>query len=500
MVTAGSGQLPDDLIHRAAELGCAGVCFLGRGSMRGQAEERVAAADRLGLALLYGDESTSCGDLYQAFYSTETASSLQQTLLEALPSYLATSVLQGGTLDDIASIAAKELSAGVVISQVDGRPWAVALEEDLRGDLLAAGLLDSDGRLHVERSMHGRALTSTGEVRIVDITAGEEILARLIVARRVGAFEPAELVALADVATVAAFVITRQQAVRAVEGRYRGDFLRDVFESRAGGPAEIIEYAAGLGWDLDRSMAVVVVHLDPITSDLPTVTGLDQRTWHDRFALAWRQVIGRRDRSIPVVYTAGEVVVLLPADPAGVRLEKTVNSILTAVRGDGGGGRRSFSTGVSRVVTDLRRLPDAYQQALKALEVGTSLSGPGSLTFFDQLGVLKLMAFVPEDELRSFVHEVLGELASEDDSARDLHDTLHALVETNFNLAETARVQMYHYNTIRARLLRLKAMLGDFDVDARRRLDVSMALQIHAMLPQRRRDNARSAPPVVGWN
>ena len=51
-------------------------------------------------------------------------------------------------------------------------------------------------------------------------------------------------------ATVAALAITKEQAVAAVEGKYRAEFLRDALAGRAGEPADAVSHAASLGWDL----------------------------------------------------------------------------------------------------------------------------------------------------------------------------------------------------------------------------------------------------------
>ena len=63
-------------------------------------------------------------------------------------------------------------------------------------------------------------------------------------------------------ATVAALVVTKEQAVSAVEGKYRAEFLRDALAGRSGSPTETIAHAAALGWDVDRRLVVVVAETD----------------------------------------------------------------------------------------------------------------------------------------------------------------------------------------------------------------------------------------------
>ena len=92
-----------------------------------------------------------------------------------------------------------------------------------------------------------------------------------------------------------------------------------------------------------------------------------------------------------------------------------VADLVRVVRGDGGGGRRSFSAGVSRPFTSVAALPQAYDEALSAVTVGRQMHGDGALTHVDGLGIYRLLALIPEGaDLRRFVRDSLGELATDD--------------------------------------------------------------------------------------
>jgi len=67
-------------------------------------------------------------------------------------------------------------------------------------------------------------------------------------------------------------------------------------------------------------------------------------------------------------------------------VDRLVAELDRLVRGDGGIGRRTFSLGVSRVAAAPQRLPDAYEQARKAIRIGRRLSGTGARASFDRLG------------------------------------------------------------------------------------------------------------------
>jgi purine catabolism regulator len=145
--------------------------------------------------------------------------------------------------------------------------------------------------------------------------------------------------------------------------------------------------------------------------------------------------------------------------------------------------RRTFSTGISRTVASPSALPEAYEQAVKAVRVGRQLNGAGARAHFDQLGVYRLLSLVSDpDELHAFVRETLGDLATDDEPELvDLRRTLQVLLETNLNVAETARRLHFHYNTLRYRIGKLERMLGAFTEDAHLRLNLTLALHVLRM-------------------
>ena len=225
---------------------------------------------------------------------------------------------------------------------------------------------------------------------------------------------------------------------------------------------------------------VVVAELDSAGEHGEHASQAVRRNWQERFSAAWRQVTRNLDREIPSVDFSSEVVTLLPlveGDDQPVAGNEAVQRAVTAVQGDRGGGRRPFSVGVSRAAYLLDELPEAYAQARRAVEVGRRVNGTASTTFFDQLGLHRLIALIPDTgELRAFTHDVLGPLAEPTPEAADLRETLQMLLDTNFNVAEAARLQFFHYNTMRYRVSKLERLLGPLSSDPHLRLDVAVAL------------------------
>ena len=85
-------------------------------------------------------------------------------------------------------------------------------------------------------------------------------------------------------------------------------------------------------------------------------------------------------------------------------------------------------------------------------------------------------------ELRGFVSETLGELATSDNAeATDLRAHPRVLLDTNCNVAETARLLHFHYNTLRYRIGSWSGCSARSPTDADLRLNLALALQVCQM-------------------
>jgi sugar diacid utilization regulator len=384
-------------------------------------------------------------------------------------------VLDGGNLLDLAAELATILRGPVLVTTPDGRVVAQAGDEDELTKIFASPEFDGFGRFRVE------ADPSPGHYHrgVVPIVAGRVDHGR-IVTYSCTPISEADVHCLERAATVAALAVTKSLAVAAVEDKYRTEFLRDVLTGRVDDVGSAVAHAASLGWDIDRPIVVAVAAIDP--DQVPaSVSGMELRPVQERFASAWQTVMRQRDPRAPVASFNAEVVVLVGAVPDG-DLERLVTELDRQVAGDRGGGRLTFSLGVSRVAADTSELPRAYEQARTAVRIGRRLQGPGARATFDQLGAYRLLALIPDSaELRGYVTDVLGDLAADTTEAADLRHTLEVLIDTNGNVAETARRLHFHYNTLRYRIEKLERLVGSFTTNPALRLDLSLALRVRQM-------------------
>ena len=472
-------QTTSSLIEDLDARGLAGIAIKVGRYLDGIPLDMLVQADRLAFPIIELPDQVGFDDILNECLSVileRHVATLERS--DAVHRALVAIVLEGGGLPELVTEVTRLLDGFAIVTTPDGRVLAEAGERRLAPE----AAFDATGRLIVEHQRYGAQ-----EVRYEDGSMAFVAAAPIVAAQgeqgRIAVFAQRALSSM-DVtilersATVAALALIKRQAIAAVESKYQGDFLRDLLAGRAGGAEHTLPYSSSLGWDLGRPLILVVAELDQESGH----TASEFRTASDRFALAWESVVRARDSRAAVVGFSSEIVAILGSSEGSTPIA-TLNEIAGAVSGDGGGGRRKFTAGVSRVSNGPNGLPAAYEQARQAVRVGRQVNGPGRVADFDSLGVFRVLSLVPDSaELRSFLIETLGELATRiDPEAADLRRTLQALLDTNLNVAETSRLLHFHYNTLRYRIGKLERMLGPFTTDAHLRLSLALALRILTM-------------------
>jgi len=142
--------------------------------------------------------------------------------------------------------------------------------------------------------------------------------------------------------------------------------------------------------------------------------------------------------------------------------------------------------GISRPVTGLAALREAYREAKDAVSIANELGEKEDTTFYGDLKLFQLLLALKErnlDHLRRFYQETLGLLVEHDGRKQgDLIRTLNGFFEANGNLAKAAQDLDVHRNTLVYRLERISELTEMNLDDSDNRLILHLALKIQRVL------------------
>lgn len=339
-----------------------------------------------------------------------------------------------------------------------------------------------------ERLSDGALENMDLEREVAAVQIRHEVVGYLSLVGDKGDFDYLDRMVLGQAAPIVALEFARERERSEVESRYAAEALMDVLQGNYSQADEMIARARLLGFELGVPQIVAVFEL--VSTEPNYAAGYVQPQWQGRL----RSELLRTWPASWILSEARRVVALLPIaeyDEQSERADEqeTLSRLERArVRYLSGnahsGGQLHFSGGMGRIAWDISGIPQSFQQAQQALEIGSRLFGEGKLHSFAQLGIYRLLFHLyGHQELIQFYEETLGPLLDADTRNNNaLIETLENYFRYNGNLSETARAMHFHRNSLLYRLGRIEELLGRSLEDPELRLSLQMALKIRHLL------------------
>jgi len=142
--------------------------------------------------------------------------------------------------------------------------------------------------------------------------------------------------------------------------------------------------------------------------------------------------------------------------------------------------------GVSGPARALVDWPDAYQQALQAMQLGQRLKLTNQFVEFTSLGIYRLLyGLESQPDVRRFAEDILRPLAEYDQQNRgSLVKTVEAYFTHHGNISQTAESLFVHRNTLLYRMERIQELTRLQLDQANMRLALHLALKLWQLRPE----------------
>ena len=329
----------------------------------------LSAADHLSIPIVTFPEGTAL---------TDASAAILDALLDAqrrrLDQFLdihqrfTRIMMSGGGLAEIAATLHELLTCPVAVVDAEGRVTVV-------------------GALRRGRPRRRGARSGSQSVR------GDDDYGEVIAAPPTGTLNQDQMVALERAAAAVAVRLAQASAVAHAQERFAAISLEELVAGHAAA-TDVAERAISFGWDLHRPRAVLLASIDPSEDGSIPASALAM------IAAAARATLGRD----AIVWTRSATIAALLA-PTTRRPGRAAPHRRRAYDGSSTNGSATSPSASGSGVVWTRRdeLPRSYLEASRAVDVGRWAKGRHVTEVFDELGLERLLAATPTDDLAEFV-------------------------------------------------------------------------------------------------
>lgn len=156
--------------------------------------------------------------------------------------------------------------------------------------------------------------------------------------------------------------------------------------------------------------------------------------------------------------------------------------------------------GMSNLFNSLPETSKYFQQTSVALKFGMSYHPDNVIYQYSEYTIHHSLSILSKHvDLSDFYHQVFRHLLPLTKASSILFDTLRVYLQTNCNIAASAKILFIHRNSMIYRIKRLEEELHIDFLDADTRLQLLMSFEIYDMLSRTQTDEGK-APNVVQFN
>jgi hypothetical protein len=366
---------------------------------------------------------------------------------------MANVVLRGGGVEDVA-IACIDVLGGalLVLDEADNELAVVGNPRRPEPAVLARAVATS------QATGHSVPVSGTDtHWSIVAVTAGQQVSGALVLDSPEPLDAGDERILERAALVTALLQLSLRSGIEA-ENRVRGELLDDLLRTGASGPEAMLERARRLGSDLSQPHSVFV---------LACAVGDRQRV------SAAVDYVAARDGGLAGSFEGRPVLVVPESDPA-TRARSLSRELTVALAHPVTVGSAGPTVGVEGLVA-------AHAQAVRCLHALGTLGRSGEGATLEELGFVGLV-LGDHPDVPGFIQGTLGPVLEYDARrSTDLVGTLTAYFGTGGNLARTSEALHVHVNTVTQRLERVGRLIGPDWNTPERRLELRVALRLHAL-------------------
>nr|WP_242825459.1 helix-turn-helix domain-containing protein [Desulfitobacterium dichloroeliminans] len=272
------------------------------------------------------------------------------------------------------------------------------------------------------------------------------------------------------------FELAKAQSVEDTERQHYRDFLFDLLYNNFDS-LEVVQSRGKLwGMDLTKPHMVIVGEIPGYDPDSADRVAFQERL--DTVAMILRNqprtIFLERNDQIVLLYPLEGMIPLRQWEATAKRLLSPLLKLPGGLNEE-----RAMMFGVGTLYESARYIHRSFQEAKSALELGQLFNLQERVILFQELGVMRLLLKLEQQELEDFRNEVLGPLLKFDQQNNlHLEETLLAYLASDGDLNLAGDRLYLHPNTLRYRLKKVAEVLDRDLGSLENRMNLFIALKI----------------------
>lgn len=276
--------------------------------------------------------------------------------------------------------------------------------------------------------------------------------------------------------------LAKAQSIEDTERQHYRDFLFDLLYNNFDS-LEVIQTRGKLwGVDLTKPHLVAVGEIAGSSSEIPDPLVI-QELMHTVATVLRGQpetIFLERNDQIVLLFPLEK---MLPLSQWEATAKQLLNPLLQISFSEE--GEKELLFGVGNLYSSARFIHRSFQEAKYALELGQLFSLRKQVTLFQDLGVMRLLLKLDQQELEDFRDELLGPLLKfDEENTLNLEETLLAYFAADGDLNRAGDLLFLHPNTLRYRLKKAAEVLDRDLGSLETQLNLYIALKIGRLMKQ----------------
>lgn len=262
-------------------------------------------------------------------------------------------------------------------------------------------------------------------------------------------------------ASLCTLMLTKAARIDELEAIRKQEYIGDLITWNFRSDEVAIKLGHDVGWDIDNKGIMIIVNLNNVQENVGINTRDFERLINEILYKKIKNVIKADNRLNLMGIRSDIFIILLENENRDLykRARFVSEKILECCKEKSSG---SVSIGISDLIDNYKKIPNAYYEAFEAMRIGRCFLGDNRVTSTKDIGFYGIFRdIINMERFKNVKRDMLGSLTQYDfEKDSDLYLTLKTLIFNDMNVERAAAELYLHKNTVNYRKNKIVEILG----------------------------------------